>query len=161
MVKGNVTIEDAKIIFRNFAGKEGRYNAKGSRNFCVVLDEDIAESMTEDGWNVKWPKDDDPDSDKKLKPYIQVKVKFGDIPPKVVLISSKGKTKLDEDDISMLDWAAIETVDIIIRPYNYDIGGKVGVSAYLKSMFVTIQEDELELKYNDIPEADGINEDDD
>lgn len=158
MVKGNVTIEDAKIIFRNFAGKEGRYNAKGNRNFCVVLDEEIAERMTEDGWNVKWPKSDDPESN--LKPYIQVKVKYGEIPPKVVLISSRGKSKLDEDDISMLDWAAIETVDIIIRPYNYEVGGKSGVSAYLKSMFVTIQEDELELKYSNIPEADDIEESD-
>lgn len=155
--KSNVTIENAKIIFRNFAGKEGKYNAAGNRNFCVVLDEEVAEQMSTDGWNVKFPKSDDPD--RELKPYIQVKVKFDKFPPKVVLISSKGREKLDEDDISMLDWAAIETADIIITPYSYEVGGRTGLSAYLKTLYVTIQEDELELKYADIPEAEGIGED--
>lgn len=151
MVKKNLTIEDAKIIFRNFAGKEGRYNAKGNRNFCVVLEPEIAQELKEEGWNVKFPQSDDPE--RELSPYLQVKIKYGDISPKVVLITSRGKEQLTEDDISMLDWAAIETVDLIIRPYNYDVGGKSGVSAYLKSMYVTITEDEFELKYADVPES--------
>ena len=153
MVKNNITIQDARIIFRNFTGKESRYNAKGSRNFCVILDEDLATQLSEDGWNVKWPKEsEDSDETKELKPYIQVKVKYGEIPPKVVLITSRGQQKLDEEDISMLDWAAIDTVDLVIRPYNYEVRGTSGVSAYLRSMYVTIAEDELDIKYSNIPE---------
>lgn len=152
MVKDNITIEDAKIIFKNFAGKEGRYNAKGNRNFCVVLDDELAHQLADDGWNVKFPESDDPE--RTLSPYLQVKVKYGESrPPKIVLITSRGKELLSEDDISMLDWAAIDSVDLIIRPYNYEVRGNSGVSAYLKSMYVTIIEDELELKYADVPES--------
>ena len=31
-----ITFEDRKILFRNFSGEEGKFNAKGRRNFCIV-----------------------------------------------------------------------------------------------------------------------------
>ncbi len=42
-------VEDARLIFRNFAGKEGQYNREGDRNFAVILPDDVAEQMEKDG----------------------------------------------------------------------------------------------------------------
>ena len=148
---GTLIMENARIVFRNFAGAEGMYNREGDRNFCVLLEEDTAQDMIADGWNVK-----------RLKPregmeigtaYIQVSVGFKGRPPRMVMITSKGRVDLGEEECILLDWADILTVDLIIRPYHWNVNGRTGVKAYLKSIFVVINEDYLELKYNDVPVA--------
>lgn len=150
-VKNNIAIEGAQIVFRNFSGAEGKFNPKGSRNFSVLLDTDLAKTLQSDSWNVRWldPKDesDEPQA------FLQVKVMFGRIPPNIILISSRGKTRLDEESVSILDWAEIENVDVIIRPYNWEANGKSGVKAYLKALYVTIVEDEFASKYNNVPDT--------
>lgn len=154
----NIVIEDAHIMFRNFSGEEGRFNPKGRRNFCVVIDPSIVEELIEDGWNVKYlrPRDDDSEP----VPYLQVSVAFGRIPPKIFLIKRNGKVMLDEDTIGILDWAEIDTVDLIVRPYNWESNGMSGIKAYLKSMYITCVEDELESKYYDVPDVVGIPDED-
>ena len=37
-VKNNIVIENARIGFRNFSGKEGQFNPAGRRNFCVFIE---------------------------------------------------------------------------------------------------------------------------
>lgn len=138
-------IEDARIIFRNFSGKEGQYNREGDRNFAVVLPDDIAEQMLADGWNVRAlvsREEGDPDT-----PYVQVSVNFKNRPPRVVMITSTARTNLGEDSIEVLDWAEFAVVDLICRGYEWDVNGKQGTKAYLQSLFVTIEEDALERKY--------------
>ena len=144
-------LEDRHIIFRNFTGAEGRFNAKGQRNFHVVLSEEEAEKMTVDGWNVKYPRPRE-DGDTPL-PHLPVKVRFDNYPPRVVLITSRGKTPLDESMVDILDWAEFDNIDMILNPSYYDVNGKQGFTAYLKSLYVTLHEDELELKYADIPDS--------
>lgn len=158
-VISNITIEDAKIIFKNFQGKEGPYNRAGERNFGVLIDDDDAKVLANDGWNIKFlsPREEDPDQHPQA--WLPVKVKFGKIPPTAVLITSRGKVKLTEETIGQLDWSYFKTVDLVIRPYNYPaFGGREtgGISAYLKAIYVTIQEDDLSLKYGDVPEMDDV-----
>ena len=155
ILKGKLTIENARLIFKNFSGKEGKYNREGDRNFCVVLDDVDAAQMMADGWNVKWTK---PNEEYDSIPYISVKVSFKKFKPTIVLIAETdgetiGKRTLDEDELNILDYTHILKADIIISPYNYDVGGKTGVTAYLSSLYATFEVDPLELKYKDIPDT--------
>jgi hypothetical protein len=142
-----VLMEGVRIIFRNFTGREGQYNREGDRNFAVLLDDTVANSMAEDGWNIKWLKPREDDEDESSQAYIQVSVNFKGRPPRIVLVTTRGRTNLDEGSIEMLDWADIQNVDLIIRPYEWSVNGKTGIKAYLQSIYVTIEEDALELKY--------------
>lgn len=156
-----VMMENVRIIFRNFAGKEGQYNREGDRNFAVLLDDNVAKAMAEDGWNVKWLKAREEGEPEQA--YLGVSVNFKGRPPKIVMITSRGRNHLSEDEIELLDWADIRMVDMIVRPYEWAVNGKTGIKAYLQSIFVTIEEDALELKYaamDDIPSRGGRTDDD-
>lgn len=153
MVDDNLRIENARIGFRNFSGVAAQFNPAGRRNFCVFLDDSIAKSLKEDGWNIRWLKPRDPEDSPQA--YLQVAVSFTNpkLMPKIVMVTAVNQTKLSEETVNILDWAEIKSVDLVIRPYNWEANGKTGVKAYIKSMYVTVVEDEFEKKYRDVPDA--------
>lgn len=141
----NVTIEDVTIAFRNFAGKEAMYNAEGDRNFAILLDEQRAAEMEQAGWNIKRlkPRDDEQFG----TPYIQVSVSYKRKPPKIGVVTSGGIKYYTEDIVSLLDWVDIETADVTLYPYEWGVNGKTGIKAYLVTLFMKIEEDYLQLKW--------------
>ena len=142
----NIMIEDARLIFKNFSGEESKFNRAGNKNFCVVLDHDMAEDLVAEGWNIKYlrPREDGEEP----TPYLQVTVAYGNIPPKVIMIAGRNKTPLDSVSIGTLDYAEIANVDLVIRPYNWEVNGKHGIKAYLKTMYVEIEQDAFASKYD-------------
>lgn len=137
--RGILQIDDAHIIYRNFSGIGSKFNREGDRNFAVIIpDEDMAERLVNEGWNVKIkPPRDDQDSPFM---YLPVKVKFNDYGPNVYLTSGKKTNQLDEDSVSCLDDIEIISVDMDIRPYDWGPIGpdqKYGRTAYLQSIDVT------------------------
>jgi hypothetical protein len=144
-----ISIGNAVIGFRNFEGREGPYNKLGERSFAVFLDGDTARDLDAKGWNVKFPKDyDKVDPDQESRdPYLQVSLGFEHFPPSVYMISNGNATKLTEHEVAMLDWAELEKVDLVIRPYTWSVGGRSGIKAYLKSGYFTIATDEFAAKY--------------
>jgi hypothetical protein len=143
----SIMIEGATLLFRNFAGLAREFNSEGDRNFSVILPRDLALKMKDAGWRVKQlkPREDEEEGDYHLK--VKVNYKTGR-PPRVVLITSNNRTDLGADEVSMVDVADIKNADLIINGYWNDMSGG-GYTGYLKTLFLTINEDELEQKYQE------------
>lgn len=146
MINKNLVVENARIAFRNFSGKETKFNRAGNRNFAVIFDKETGEELKEQGWNVGIlaPRDEYEEPNYKL----QVAIAFGNVPPKVYMINGRKKVLLDEDTIGCLDYAEIADVDLVIRPYNWEVNGKTGVKAYVHTLYITAQEDRFANKYD-------------
>lgn len=148
--KLEIRIDNAKIAFRNFAGAEGKFNPAGNRNFCVFLPEDVAKSMEAEGWNIRWLNSY---PDEPAQGIISVKLNFGNYPPNIILISDGKMTRLDENTVDTLDFAELEKVDLILRGYEWNVSGKHGIKAYLKTGYFILVVDELAKKYAEMDVA--------
>lgn len=165
--KDNPTLllKDARIIFRNLAGREREFNSEGDRNFCVVLEPDHAKKLLADGWRVKQlkPREEGEEGDYILK--VKANYKTGK-PPKIVLKRNNVRTELsvddpDKADVSIVDAVDIASADVFINGWWSDMQGG-GYSAFLKTLFVTVELDPLELMYENEESAQtpGTAEDD-
>ena len=150
--RGILQMDDARIIFRNFSGAPSQYNREGDRNFAVVIpDEGLANRLVEDGWNVKIK--DARDAGDPPFMYLPVKIKFNDRGPICYLQTGNRLNKLDEESIDVLDNVDIASVDLDIRPYDWEVNGKTGRSAYLQSIKVVQAIDRFAAQFaeDDVP----------
>ena len=133
--KDILQIDDARIVYRNFSGTGSKFNREGDRNFAVVIpDQDVVDELVNRGWNVKIKPPRDEDDTPFM--FLPVKIKFNERGPKVYLQSGDKMVELDEESSDCLDDVDILSVDLDIRPYDWEVNGKQGRTAYLQSIHV-------------------------
>lgn len=149
-----VTFENVEIYngTRNFDGLKFNDPSR-KRSFGFFLEPEIAEAMARDGWVIKYtkpPKDKPLPPDWEPRPWLKVDVSFKFRPPTVVLITSRGRTVLDEEAFDILQEASMKMVDLSIRArfWTFDSNNTSGLKAMLHEMYVTIEESPLAMKYN-------------
>lgn len=147
------TLMNANLIYKNFSGKTNEYNTAGLRSFSILItDPEMAAAMAEDGWNIKELRKRDENDPQHW--HLPVAIGYKAYPPEIIMIKGHGattkKVHLSEDMLDQLDYATIENVDLTIRARVWESRGKGGVKAYLKKMYVTIEEDPLDAKYAEL-----------
>lgn len=152
--RGVLQIDDARLCWLNFKGKEADKNRKGDRNFNLLIDtkeqyDALMNDVNKDGvpWNI-YVKEFEDGSDPRMT--MKVKVKFNDRGPNVYLIAGNSRTKLTEETVGILDDITIARVDLDIRPYDDTIQGKPFRAAYLKNMEVIQDIDRFEARAQEI-----------
>lgn len=137
----NVTIENTRLIFRNFSGKGG------NREFGVILPRETALQMKVDGWNVEQSKSLGVDA-VRSDFYIRIKIgktKAGRL-PKIELSNPSGSVILqNEDELDNLNKIDVDKIDVTIFPFNWVVGERYGTSACVKTLHITTQEDISEI----------------
>ena len=145
----NINIEGAIVIWKNFSGERDKFNP-GKRGFSVVIDDAVmADELRNEGWNVK---------DRPLQEGADPSEQEWTLPVKlnmnrytqVWLIVGNHKTLLDENTVAQLDVVDFVNCDISIRPYEWEMGGRNGITAYVDSMYITIRENKFAEKYADL-----------
>lgn len=129
------------IRFKNFAGKATDYNPEGRRIFSILLTDEEAADMEAKGWRIKML-ENRKEPDAPMIPSIKVRVSFGVVPPKMFLVTSKKKELLTEETCMLLDTAEIVKVDIVLTPYVGKMSKDDRASAYVKTAYFTIVEDD-------------------
>lgn len=145
----NINIEGAIIIWKNFSGERDKFNP-GKRGFSVVIDDTVmADELRQEGWNVKDRPLQEGADDSEQEWTLPVKLNMNRY-TQVWLIVGNHKTLLDEETVSQLDVVDIVNCDISIRPYEWEMNGRTGITAYVDSMYVTIRENKFAEKYADL-----------
>lgn len=145
--KGRLQIDDARLIFRNFAGRATEYNSEGDRNFAVIIpNEDIASQLEDAGWNVKTY----PPRDEGETPLMTLKVKISDRfwTPKFYL-NSNGRVREIPfgEELKIFDNVDIISVSLDVSPSHWQRNGREGQSAYLRTIEVIQEVDRFAARY--------------
>jgi len=140
---GDLEVEGAGIIFKNFSGAPTEFNpAGGKRTFALVLPRELADDLAEEGWNIRRrPAKDEGDEDML---YTEIVVNMNSMyPPKLHLLFRYGDSEkmrlLHEDELFELDENIITDIDLIVHPFAHGRSNSAGstVKGYLKTLYAT------------------------
>ena len=160
---GNLNIEHAAVIYKNFSGKPTKVNpAGGKRTFSLVLSHEYAERLFDQGWNIKvkevrdqveegettrtvgWQDyiDNYQNTFDHALIYTEIVVnENSEYPPKIYRVSELNGEKtmalVPPDQWYRLDEMELTNMDIVIHPYTHgrSIANPDAKKGYLKSMY--------------------------
>ena len=154
-----VTLRNFTITYKNFSGRESKYNRAGNRNFALILDDETADQMIADGWNVRVKEYDDGSRFNTLS--VAVRYDIERFRPKVVMVTPNGKffkrNIMNEDNVGELDSARVSYANVTLNPSVWhNAKGEPGIKAYLTTGYFVIEKDEFE---DEFPEESSIDDD--
>lgn len=148
-----ISIENTRPIFiTNFSGdpERDRFGSEARQLNLVIPDEEQAQELIDEGFNVKQtrPREDDGD-DFEPTYYVNVKLNYNsDYPPRVYLVSGDAEpVLLDEESIDMLDRCYILNINVVLNPYHNQRTDRK--SLYVRTMYVEqdVEEDPFAHQY--------------
>lgn len=140
---GDLSVEGAAIIYKNFSGRPTPINpAGGKRTFNLVVPKELADDLVSEGWNVKYrPPREEGDDDMF---YTEIVVRMdSQYPPKMFLIFERADgsnmIQLNEETVHELDDNRLKNVDLIIHPFAHGRVNAAGstVKGYLTALYAT------------------------
>jgi hypothetical protein len=141
MVDGNLRVENAAVIFRNFSGAPTNFNPQGGkRTFSLCLPKEWADILRADGWNVKERQIDDGETIYHTEIVVNENSQY---PPHLYLLSEfmgkKTLTLLQPEQYKKLDQDMIVNMDLEIHPFEHGRGVAGSKKGYLKNLWATLQ----------------------
>ena len=141
MVDGNIRIENAVLMFRNFSGSPTNFNPQGGkRTFSLCLPKEWADILRQDLWNIKERQLDDGEVIYHTEIVVNEKSMY---PPHLYLLSEfmgkKTMTLLQPEQYRKLDQDMIVGLDLEIHPFEHGRGGPGTKKGYLKNLWATLQ----------------------
>jgi hypothetical protein len=92
-----ITVRNAYLLWPNFEGREGKYNAKGDRNFSIMMREADGLELIRQGWTSVSPvKKREDDEDPEIYYKLPVAVKFENYPPRIWMLSDNERSLASE-----------------------------------------------------------------
>ena len=139
MVENNEILEHVYIApgsYRNFSGRIDAFNKTGDKKFSVFLPADVAADLESIGWYIKHKPPYQEGGDPQYQ--LDIAVGYDRWPPSVKVKASDGtETYLTQETVGILDSMDIADATVEIRPYNWEVNGKMGCKAYLRELTVT------------------------
>lgn len=141
----NISIEGARVRYRDLSGKPSDYNKNGQRNITIELDMEDALTLKDMGFNVRFP-EVGPDGDERAPLFKIIVSKFS----KVYRVNSERQSirELHEDEVTDLQAYRLRNVDLTFYGRDYEIGKRVVRSAYLSSGYFDVEETYFDKKYS-------------
>lgn len=163
LMNGNLNVERAAMIYKNFSGKPTRVNpAGGKRTFSLALSREFGEKLSDMGWNVKVKEVRDQLAEGEMTRtvnwqdyvanyqtefdhaliYTEIVVnENSEYPPKIYRVSEfngeKTMAMMPPEQWYRLDESELMNVDISIHPYTHgrSLANPDAKKGYLKTMY--------------------------